>query len=290
MSISDDNPFDVEALNTLVDAENIFNSRKVQLQTLLKQKAKINWVTDSAANTSFFHTNLKIRKAKNLISELEVGDGNLLTDQKDITEELIKYFEKKFEFQEVNIEDSLLNNIPEVITSEDQEMLGIIPREEEIKNTIFSMDPDSSPGPDGVSGHFYRACWQIIKEDVVQAIQFCWSKKFIPKGMNSIFLVLRPKVEGAKSPNQYRPIGLSNVSFKIFTKLSANRMSGLMTKLISLNRLPMSKESIQEQILLASEMVNEMKKKRRSGNVSLKLDISQAYDSAVSWEFLFQVL
>ncbi|XP_026419623.1 uncharacterized protein LOC113315575 [Papaver somniferum] len=46
---------------------------------------------------------------------------------------------------------------------------------------------------------------------------------------------------------------------------------------------------IQDQILLASELVNEMPKKRRCGNVALKLDISQAYDS-VSWEFLFQVL
>ncbi|XP_026383907.1 uncharacterized protein LOC113279426 [Papaver somniferum] len=58
MSISDDSPFDVESLNTLVDAENIFNSREVKLQTLLNQKAKIDWVKDGAANTAFFHTNL----------------------------------------------------------------------------------------------------------------------------------------------------------------------------------------------------------------------------------------
>ncbi|XP_026438983.1 uncharacterized protein LOC113337535 [Papaver somniferum] len=47
--------------------------------------------------------------------------------------------------------------------------------------------------------------------------------------------------------------------------------------------------NIHEQVLLASELANEMKKKRRGGNVGLKLDISQAYDS-VSWEFLIAVL
>ncbi|XP_026417250.1 uncharacterized protein LOC113312728 [Papaver somniferum] len=36
-------------------------------------------------------------------------------------------------------------------------------------------------------------------------------------------------------------------------------------------------------------MVNEMRKKRRGGNVALKLDISQAYDS-VSWTFLLKVM
>ncbi|XP_026451089.1 uncharacterized protein LOC113351289 [Papaver somniferum] len=63
-----------------------------------------------------------------------------------------------------------------------------------------------------------------------------------------------------------------------------------MEKLISSQQAAYVKgRSIQEQILLASEMVNEMRKKRRGGNVALKLDISQAYDS-VSWTFLLKVM
>ncbi|XP_026452118.1 uncharacterized protein LOC113352522 [Papaver somniferum] len=65
---------------------------------------------------------------------------------------------------------------------------------------------------------------------------------------------------------QYRPIGLSNVSFKIFTKIIASRMSGLMHKLVSPQQAAYIKGiNIQDQIILASEMVNEMKKKRRNG-------------------------
>ncbi|XP_026383730.1 uncharacterized protein LOC113279243 [Papaver somniferum] len=265
MNISDNCPYDVEALKNLVEAEYVYNSREVHLQTLLKQKSRLNWIKDGAANTAFLHANLKVRKTRNLISELEFGDGNVITNQSEIADALVKYYKEKFEFQDVSIEESLIKSIPEVITSEDQQMLEKIPEEEEIKETIFSIHPDSSPGPDGFSGCFYRACWHIIKEDVVQAVQFCWSRKFIPKGLNSNFLVLLPKVEGAKAPNQFRPIGLSN---------QAAYVKG---------------RCIQEQIILASEMVNEMKKKRRCGNVGLELDISQAYDS-VSWKFLFKVL
>ncbi|XP_026436151.1 uncharacterized protein LOC113334014 [Papaver somniferum] len=66
-------------------------------------------------------------------------------------------------------------------------------------------------------------------------------------------------------------------------------MSNLMSKLISSQQVAHIKgKCIQEKILLASDMVNEMKKKRRGGNVGLKLDISQAYDS--NWEFLLKVL
>lgn len=47
--------------------------------------------------------------------------------------------------------------------------------------------------------------------------------------------------------------------------------------------------SIYEQVLFASVLVNEMKVKKRGGNMGLKMDTSHAYD-LVSWEFLFVVL
>ncbi|XP_026396086.1 uncharacterized protein LOC113290717 [Papaver somniferum] len=135
-----------------------------------------------------------------------------------------------------------------------------------------------------------RIKWDIIHKDLVAAIQFCWNRKFIPKGLNSGFLVLLLKCQGAKTAAQFRPIGLSNVIFKIITKLITSRMSTLIGKLVSPQQTAYIKgRNIQEQVLLAYEMVNAMKKKWRGENVGLKLDISQAYD-AVSWEFLTKVL
>ncbi|XP_026430553.1 uncharacterized protein LOC113327591 [Papaver somniferum] len=164
--------------------------------------------------TLLLHARMKIRQARNTISELEDADGNII-----------------------------------IITNEDQEMLDSIPTTEEIKKIVFEMNSDSAPGPDGFPGSFYKSCWDIIQLDLKNAIQFCWRRRFIPKGLNSNFLTLIPKCAGAYVKGR----------------------------------------SIQEQILLASEMVNEMRKKRRGGNVALKLDISQAYDS-VSWTFLLKVM
>jgi hypothetical protein len=41
---------------------------------------------------------------------------------------------------------------------------------DEVKNTIKSMPPDKAPGPDSFPGAFFKACWKIIKEDVMAAI------------------------------------------------------------------------------------------------------------------------
>ncbi|XP_026384454.1 uncharacterized protein LOC113280031 [Papaver somniferum] len=287
---SDNNPFDEEALDNLVAAQNLHSSKEAQLHTFLKQKSRNKWIKDGAANTGFLHEKLKIRKARNSISELEDQNGNIISDEKKISEELIEYFEQKFKYKEVEDVEHMLNDIPEVRTSDNQEMIEKVPDEEEIKATLFDMDQDCAPGPDGFSSCFYRSCWDIIHQDVVEAIQFCWRRRFIPKGLNSNFLVLIPKTEGARKPSQYSPIVMGNVNFKIFTKILATRIGNLMHKLVSPQQVAYVKgRCIQDQIILASELVNEMSRKRRCGNVALKLDISQAYDS-VNWEFLFLVL
>ncbi|XP_026399280.1 uncharacterized protein LOC113295146 [Papaver somniferum] len=94
---SDNNHFDSDALDKLVKAQNEYNSREVQLNTLLNQESRIRWVKEGEANTNFFHTNLKIRKAMNCISELPDEYEDVISDQKKISDVLVQYFEKKFE-------------------------------------------------------------------------------------------------------------------------------------------------------------------------------------------------
>ncbi|XP_026390091.1 uncharacterized protein LOC113285383 [Papaver somniferum] len=282
MELSDQNPLNEDLLANLVAAQNEHATREVQANTLMRLKSRAKWIKDGSANTAYFHARMKIRQARNTISELEDANGNIISDQSQIADTLVKHFQQKFEAQDVDVSEELLDVIPSVITYEDQEMLDSIPTTEEIKKIVFEMDSDSAPGPDGFPGSFYKSCWDIIQLDLKDAIQFCWRRRFIPKGLNSNFLTLIPKCAGAKKASQYRPIGLSNVLFKIFTKIISVRMNGLMEKLISSQQAAYVKgRSIQEQILLASEMVNEMRKKRRGGNVAFKLDISQAYDSLI---------
>ncbi|XP_026378768.1 uncharacterized protein LOC113273230 [Papaver somniferum] len=170
MELSDNNPADTEILNNLVIDENNYNSREVQLKKMLQQKTRTKWVKEGSVNTSFFHTNLKIRQSRNFISEMEDSNGDIISNQKKIADTLVNHFEKNFQFQETEEADSLLEVIPEVITEEDQHMLDAVPNEEEINEAIFNMDPESSPGPYGFSNCFCRACWHMIHADFVQAI------------------------------------------------------------------------------------------------------------------------
>jgi hypothetical protein len=50
--------------------------------------------------------------------------------------------------------------------------------EEEVHNTTKLLPNDKAPGPDGFTEHFYKACWDVIKGDVVAAINAAWRREF----------------------------------------------------------------------------------------------------------------
>ncbi|XP_026419472.1 uncharacterized protein LOC113315407 [Papaver somniferum] len=96
--------------------------------------------------------------------------------------------------------------------------------------------------------------------------------------MNSSFLFLLPKVPGAKRTEQFRPIGLSNFCFKIITRIITTRLHEVLHKVISSQQGAFIKgRNIQEKIILASELVNELDTKRRGvGIIWLKTILESA--------------
>ncbi|XP_026428356.1 uncharacterized protein LOC113324250 [Papaver somniferum] len=173
MIISDSDPHDEQALHDLVGAQNELNSREVQYSTMMKQKSRIKWVMEGSSNTNFFHSNVKIRQTRNAICELEEENGNLVSYQTKITDILVNFFEQRFKAQNMVVNDSILEVIPNVITESDQFMLEVILEAEEIKAAVFGMDADSAPGPDSFSGMFYKACREIIQHDFIKAVKYC---------------------------------------------------------------------------------------------------------------------
>lgn len=85
-----------------------------------------------------------------------------------------------------------------------------------------------------------------------------------------------------------RPIALCNVLYKILSKVLANRLKCILPQIISENQAAfVSRRSINDNVLIAFELIHHMKKSVRGneGDVALKLDISKAYDR-VDWGYL----
>lgn len=66
-----------------------------------------------------------------------------------------------------------------------------MPFKTEIYDTVFGMNADAAGGPDGFGGHFYQACWHIIKEDFLNDVAYFFNGHDLPKSwINTLSLLL----------------------------------------------------------------------------------------------------
>jgi hypothetical protein len=104
---------------------------------------------------------------------------------------------------------------------------------EEIKNVVFSMETNTTPGPDHMPIEFFQACWSVIKEDILALFNDFYDLKLDIGRLNYGTITLIPKTEEANQIQMYRPICLLNVVYKIFTKTLLMRMEGCMDRIIN---------------------------------------------------------
>jgi hypothetical protein len=91
----------------------------------------------------------------------------------------------------------------------------------------------------------YKACWVTIKADVMAAISCVWARKFRNMGLlNSAFITLLPKVEGAAQVKDFRPISLVHSFAKLVTKMMANRLARHLNDMVSPNQTTFIKKKV----------------------------------------------
>ncbi|XP_057774946.1 uncharacterized protein LOC130993927 [Salvia miltiorrhiza] len=147
---------------------NVFLSRK---NSMLQQKSRMNWLVDGDRNTTFFHNMIKFRNRGFSIGHLKI-DGVVVHDPDVIKTHVTDFFSSLFtEDRQTSVDLTELEaNIDPWVSELQNRHLTSIPLVDEISASVFSMDANSSPGPDGFSGRFFQSCWSTIKVDIVNAV------------------------------------------------------------------------------------------------------------------------
>lgn len=110
--------------------------------------------------------------------------------------------------------------------------------------------------------------------------------------INYTHVVLIPKVKNPSKMTELKPISLCNVSYKLISKVLANRVKGFLPLIVDESQSAfVSGRLMTDNILLSSEIFHFMRhhQAKKRGSMALKLDMSKAYDR-VEWDFLGCVL
>jgi hypothetical protein len=136
---------------------------------------------------------------------------------------------------------------------------------------------------------FFIFFFDLVGADLLQMVEDSRIKGKIFGSLNSTFLVLIPKENNSVSFNDYRPISLCNLIYKVISKVISNRIKPILERSLSAEQLGFLKgRRIQDAIGAAHESIHNIKQKNIKALV-MKLDLKKAFDS-IDWEFLRLIL
>ncbi|KAL0416545.1 UNVERIFIED_CONTAM: hypothetical protein Slati_3486400 [Sesamum latifolium] len=112
----------------------------------------------------------------------------------------------------------------------------------------------------------------------------------MPRSFTATTITLIPKIDSPQTWSDFRPIFLYNVTNKIMTKLSYNKLAPVLPTLISPSQSGfVPGRLIGDNILMVQELTHSLDLRYSKGNVILELDMSKAYDR-LRWKFLYSVM
>ncbi|GKB63832.1 RNA-directed DNA polymerase, eukaryota [Tanacetum coccineum] len=241
------------------------------------QKAKIKWAIEGDENSKYYHDVLNKKRGQLAIRGVLV-DGIWMESPPLVKNEFLTHFKNRFD-QPVQNRIQLEMNFLNRINSDQKDDLEREIDKEEVKRAVWDCGIDKAPGLDGFTFGFYRRYWNLIASDVVDAISCFFQQGVIPKGGNSSFITLIPKVPNANMVKDFRPISLIGSLYKIIAKILANRLVTVLGTLVNETQSAfVADRQILDRPFILNELVKWCKKNKKQAMI-FKVDFEKAYDS-----------
>ena len=98
---------------------------------------------------------------------------------------------------------------------------------------FFSIEKNTTPGPDHMPVEFFQSCWEIIKFDILLMFEEFENQNLDLGRLNYGIITLLSKTMEANKIQQYKPICLLNVVYKIFTKTLMLRLEKILETILN---------------------------------------------------------
>jgi hypothetical protein len=160
---------------------------------------------------------------------------------------------------------------------------------EEIKSAVFQMEHNKAPRPDGFMAEFYQYFWELIKNDLHSMLNDFYGGNLNIARLNYGIINLVPKCKDAKQIQTYRPICVLNVVLNFFTKILMNRLSVVVSSVISPVQTAFVRgRFILEGVVVPHEALNLIHVEKQSAML-FKVYFEKAYDK-FKWPFVCTML
>ena len=159
--------------------------------------------------------------------------NKIVKTNSEILKEYRLFYQKLYSKQQ-NCEETqneILNNIPNSLYKKQNKQLTKQINKNELKETIYQMENEKSPGIDGIFIEFYKTFYEIIENNLIQLYNnILFTEKNITKTVQQAIRTLIPKKGDLNKLKYWIPISLLCIDYKILTKLLSNRLKIVLQK------------------------------------------------------------
>ncbi|KAL3675799.1 hypothetical protein R1sor_025747 [Riccia sorocarpa] len=163
--------------------------------------------------------------------------------------------------------------------------LDEVPSDEEIDKTVHSLKKGKAPDLDGVTTDFILECWDVVRPECIQMVRYFWERKSLLLKDTDGCIKLLAKNEDRQWLKNWRPITLMSCTYKIISKLIANRLKKFLPHLIDVEQTGFVQGRRIEDNILTLRTAEEWSKVANEKNLFIKLDFTKAFDR-VSFIFI----
>ena len=269
-------------INLLLDDEEVW----------WQQRSRVQWLGEGNRNTKYFHHRASERRRKNAIVGLWNDEGGWCDSKEEIVRTVTGYFEDIYSSSNPSRLEEATNLIPTKVSEEMNDDLIKDFSVEEVRIALRQMHPTKAPRPDDMSAIFYQKYWDIVGIDVTNMVLNVLNSNASLFDINNTYITLVPKVKMSSRMKDFRPISLSNVAYKLISKVLANHLKSVLPQIIFENQSAfLLKRLITDNVLIAFELMHYLdhKKSGKDGYMAVKLEMSKAYDR-VEWNFIEKVM
>ena len=253
------------------------------------KRSKMKYIAEAEKNTHYFLSSEQTAQSNTIIKELYDNNNILITSSEKIIMKLREFYshlmnepnENDFDKGSVACLDEYLSNIQHpTLNDDEQAYLEKNVTVEELFVALKSLNKDSSPGSDGLTPLFYLTFWREIESPLFESLNESIENNSLSLSQRRAIITLLPKSKGEelKHLKAWRPLSLTNTDYKLFSKVLANRLQKVITKLVSINQVGyVAGRSINDHIRLIDDIINMTNIDNLPG-IAVSLDFQKAFD------------
>ena len=286
---------------TLLDE---YESIKIELKEIYEKRgqeamfrSKTRWIEKGEKPTNYFFNLEKRNYEKKVIAQLNLENGVIISDMKQINKEIESFYSNLLETNLSNPDDfnedfnAFVEDIdtPQLSPEESMALESNLTLDE-LKNVLKSFQNNKSPGEDGFSKEFYETFFDLIGIHLLNSYNEAFNNGQLSISQRRGVICLIPKDDSCLSElSNWRPLTLLNVDYKMLAKVIGQRIERILSSLIHSDQTGFIKgRFIGQNVRLLNDIMEYTEAKNLPG-ILLFIDFRKAFDT-IEWNFIHKCI